>query len=117
MMRDRSASICAGSTLEGTIETIPSAKDGLDVLRVPRVISEGIANFSDGGVNAVISIEVAIFSPQSLNDLLAANQPSIFPDQEDEQIHGDAFHAHRFPGASQLIPAYVQDELSELYSL
>ena len=75
-----------------------------------------MTNFSDGGVDAVVGVEVDALPPQSLDDLLAADQSSIFPDQQDQQIHGDAFHAHGFPRPSQFITAHIQNELSELDS-
>src|ERR1039457_5357253 len=99
------------------LEAISLAQYGLDVLRIPRVVSQGITNLPDGGINAVIRVEVEILSPEALNNLLAADQSPFLPNQEDEQIHGDALHAHRFSGVSEFILACVQNERSELHSL
>lgn len=99
------------------LEAIPFAEYGLDILRLAGIVSEGIADLSDSGVDAVIGIEVKVLPPESLNNFLAADHPFLFPHQEDEQIHGDAFHAHCFSRASKFVPVYIQDKRSELHSL
>src|SRR5271169_1238915 len=43
-----------------TLEAISPAQHGLDILRIPGVISQRLADLSDGGVNAVIGIEVEV---------------------------------------------------------
>jgi len=60
------------------LETIPFAEHGLDVLRVAGVVSQRSADLSDGGVNAVIRVEVEVLPRESLNNFLAADQPSLF---------------------------------------
>jgi hypothetical protein len=99
------------------LEAIPFAEDGLDISRVGGIFSQRVANFSDGGVNAVIGVEVDVFPPQAHDDFFATDQSSIFPDQENQQIHGDAFQMYRFSATSQLISAYIQNELAKSHSL
>ena len=86
-------------------------------MRLPCVVAQGIADLSNRGVNAVIRVEVKILAPQPINNFLATDQSSLFPDEQDEQIHGDAFQTHRLTGASEFIPSDIQYKPAELQLL
>src|SRR4029077_7996264 len=81
------------------LEAISLAEHGLDILWMPGMVAESIADLSDRGIYAVIRIEVKILPPKSLDDLFSADQLSLFPHQQDEQVHRNTFQSHRFPGA------------------
>ena len=72
-----------------------------------------MANLADSSVDAVVGIEMKIFSPQALNNFFAADQPSILTGEKDQQVHGDALEAHWHPIARQFITADVEDKFSK----
>ena len=103
----------AGRSLDWDLEAVPLARHCLDVMRFLWVFAESAANLSDRSVDAVIGVEVNVFAPEAFDDLLAADQSAVLADQEDQEVHRDAFEAHRFPAASQFVSTYVQDEWSQ----
>src|SRR5262249_30974872 len=98
-------------------EPIAFALDCFDELRVPGTVSEGGADFSNGGIDAVVRVEVEAVSPEALDDFIPADQFSIFADEQDKQIHWDAFQVNHLTSASQLVSIQMQHELPELYAV
>ena len=49
------------------------------------------AEFEGERVDAVIGVEVNVFAPEAFDDLLAADQSAVRADQEDQEVHRDAF--------------------------
>src|SRR6185369_13761150 len=66
------------------LKAISPAEDGVYIFRVSGVISEGPANFSDSGVDAVLGVEVKALSPKLVDNFFPVNYPSISPHQQDE---------------------------------
>src|SRR5262249_42309016 len=85
-------------------EAVPLTEDCFDIFRLSGIIAERLTDLSDGGVDAVIGVEMEAFRPELPDDLFAADQLSIFADQQNEKIHGNAFQVDRRASASQLVP-------------
>jgi hypothetical protein len=61
------------STIEA-IKPVTPAGDGLHKARSLGVIFQHLSNLADGGVDAVVGVEENIFSPDSIDDLVAGDE-------------------------------------------
>ena len=74
----------AGCESCAAFEAVPLTEDCFDILWLSRIITEGLSDFSDGGVNAVIGVEMKACSPELRDDFVAADQPSFSADQQNK---------------------------------
>jgi hypothetical protein len=79
-----------------------------------RVIAQNSADFSNGGVNAVVDIEKDILTPKLVGDLLARYQLAAPLGQQDKQLHGELFQAQQAFTPSQPITGLVKCEIAEM---
>ena len=97
----------------GRDETITSAYDSLQVLRLTGIIGQGAANFADRGIDSLFDVDEYIFAPQCAGDLLARYQLSSLFDQKHQQLQRQALEAHRYTTARKLKAAVIQLEIVE----
>ena len=75
----------------GTDEAVAAAHDGLHKARLFRVVAEGLADFADGGVDAVLGIDEDFVAPKAFGDFGARDEVAFAGGEEDEQLHWLAF--------------------------
>jgi hypothetical protein len=76
------------------------------------MIAENLAYFSNGSINAVVSIEKSVLAPDPLDDLLARDQLVSMLEQECQDLHRNALKFERTSRAAELISLQVELELS-----
>jgi hypothetical protein len=70
----------SGISVCPALEAVTLAQHCLDMVRLLWVFAESATNLADRGVDATVGVEVDIFAPEALDDLLAADQSPIFAD-------------------------------------
>jgi hypothetical protein len=55
-----------------------------------RIIFEDLTDFADSAVDAVVSIEEDVFSPDPLGDFFAGDELTFLLNQDDEDLQGKA---------------------------
>jgi hypothetical protein len=90
----------------------------VDEAGVVRVVFQGLADFADGGVDAVFGVDEDILAPETVDDFLAGDDATLPLQKKDQQFHGDALegNALAFLGASlaaQLEAGAIELEFSE----
>jgi hypothetical protein len=99
-------------------ESIAFARYRVDKAGVVRVILQRLADFADGGVDAVFGVDEDILAPETVDDFLAGDAATLPLQKTDQQLHGDALegNALAFLGASlatQLEAGAIELKLSE----
>ena len=99
-------------------EAVAFAGYSLDESWVVGVVFQGMADFSDGGVDAVFGVNEDILAPETVDDFLSGDDAALPLQKKDEQLRGDAFegNAFAFLGASpaaQLEAGAIELEFSE----
>ena len=64
-------------------ESVTRAGDCLHIDWQVRTVAQGLANFTDGGVDSVFDVDEDFLFPQALGDLFAGHDLAMFSDQED----------------------------------
>ena len=90
----------------------------MDEAWLVRVVFQGLADFADGGVDAVFGVDEDIFAPQTADDFLAGDDATLVLQKKDQQLHGDALegNALAFLGAAsaaQLEAGAIELKFSE----
>ncbi len=78
------------------------------------VVAQRQADLADRCVNSMIDIVKGVFAPKALGDFLAGNQLAAPLDQQDEQIHGELFHAQEAISPLESILGLVECEIAEM---
>jgi hypothetical protein len=86
-----------------------------DKVRVPRIVSECRSEFVDGCVDAVLGFEKAVAAPEPLLNGLSADQPPWILEQQDEQLHRNAFELDGATRQPQFAALDIQFELLKSY--
>src|ERR1700731_1650278 len=92
-------------------EPVSPPRDGLDEARLLRIILQHMANLADGRVDAVVSIEEYIRTPDPLDDLVPGDQLASPLYQEEQQFHGNPLQLENPAVAAQFISAQIQLEI------
>lgn len=96
-------------------QTVSLALDGLDILRMVRIVAQAMAELADGGIDAVLGVDEDLSRPEPPGDFRARHQAALARGQQDQQLHGFALDAQRMAVAAQLEAAAVQLELADLH--
>ena len=97
-------------------ESIAFARYRVDEAGVVRVVFQGVADLSDGGVDAVFGIDEDILAPETFDDFLAGDDATLALQKKDQQLHGDALEFHDPIIAAELETRGVEFEFVELVS-
>ncbi|HXJ14731.1 MAG TPA: hypothetical protein VNH19_20835 [Candidatus Limnocylindrales bacterium] len=74
-----------------------------------------MAGLSDGGVDAVVSVDEDIFAPDGEEDFLAGDEPvAVFSEQEKE-LQGNTFEFDQVTSPAELEGALVEFEIFKSY--
>lgn len=95
-------------------EAVALAGDGLEEARVVGVFAEGVADFADGGVDAVLGVDEDFGVPEGAGDLVARDEAAAGGGEKDEELHGLAFETQGRAAAAQLEARAIQLKLAEL---
>ena len=76
--------------LNGGYETISPSDNGLNVVRLIRIIVESLPEFPNRSIDAVVGVEKDVLTPNPLNNLFTCNKLRASLDEEQEQFHGNA---------------------------
>jgi hypothetical protein len=101
---------CDGGDVD---EAVALAGDGLEEARVVGVFAEGVADFADGGVDAVFGVDEDLGVPEGAGDLGTGDEAAAGGGEEDEELHGLAFEAQGDAAAAQLEALTIEVELAE----
>ena len=94
-------------------EAIAFAGHGLDEAGMVGIVFQSLANFADGGIDAVLGVDEDFFAPEAVDDFLAGNDVAVFFREQEEQFHGDAFEFQDAAVAPQLEAGAVELKFSE----
>jgi hypothetical protein len=94
-------------------EAVAAPNDRPDESRISRVVAEGGSQLVNRRINAVLRFNEDPVTPQPFVDDFSANEFSGILEEEEQQLHGDAFHFHGRAGASQLVAVDIQLKLFE----
>jgi hypothetical protein len=78
------------------------------------VVFQGLADFSDGGVNAVFGIDEDILAPETVDDFLAGDYATLALQKKHQQLHGDALQFQGVAVAAQFEAVAVEFEFVEM---
>jgi hypothetical protein len=68
-----------GAGRDGSDETVAALGKSFDEAGIVGFVGEGIAEFVDGGVEAVLEIDEGVFGPEALLELIACDdQAGVF---------------------------------------
>ena len=81
---------------------------GLDHARPLGIVPQGVADLSDGAVDAVVGVEVDVLAPDPFHDLVASHEPSPLLDEEEQQLHGDTLELDGSAAPAQLVGTRVE---------
>jgi hypothetical protein len=91
-----SRGICVpGRRGDGSDKAIAFGRYRLDVSRLRRIVSQGVAQLTDGGVQRVIDVQLEIASPYAFDNLLPEDELPLPLDEQEEQLHRDSFETER----------------------
>jgi hypothetical protein len=74
-------------------EAITFSGDGLDESRALGIVFQGLPDFPDRGVDAVLGVDEDIFAPEAVANFLAGDDAALLFGEQEEQFHGDAFES------------------------
>jgi hypothetical protein len=74
--------------LEPRNETVSTLWDGLDEPRIFRRIAQGFAKPHDGGVQAVVKIDEGICRPETMLQLIPADNSTPMIEEQEENLEG-----------------------------
>jgi hypothetical protein len=94
-------------------EAVTAANYRPDEARISRVVAQGCAQLIDRSVDAVLRFYEDSVAPQPLVDNFPADELSGVLEQQEQQLHGDAFHFQGHAGSSQLAAIDIQLKLFE----
>jgi hypothetical protein len=72
-----------------------------------------VADFADGGIDAVFGIDEDFCTPEVLGNFRPGDELAIAGGQQDEQLHRLAFELEASTGASELKAVAIQLEVAE----
>src|SRR5450631_3733068 len=112
----RGGSGCGGRrvTVLFGYEAVSLAGDGLDEAGLVGIVAQGLADFPNRGVDAVLGIDEDVLAPEALDDFLARDDGAVFFRQQEEQFHGDAFEFQDAAVTPQLEAGGIEIEFAEL---
>src|SRR5882724_757211 len=93
---------------DGCAEAVAFANYGFDEAWVFWVVAQGLPEFSDGGVDAMLGLNEDVLAPEFVDDLFACDEVAVPAGQQDQQLHGNFFEFQRPAVATQLIAAQIQ---------
>ena len=68
-------------------EAIALADDGLNEARLIGIVAEGLADFTDGSIDAVLGIDEHFAAPEVFGNFAAGDDIAFAGGEEDEQLH------------------------------
>src|SRR3954464_6795651 len=78
------------------------------------ILPEGRPYFPDRRVDPVLGIDEDVFAPKTFHYFLPGNNSSIFFDQQDEQLQGNAFELDLAAEAAQFEAGRIHLEIAKL---
>jgi hypothetical protein len=94
-------------------EAIAHAPHGLYKRGRTGGITQGLADFADGCVNAHFDINEQLGTPKPVHDVGTSYQLQATLYQQDEQIHRSTFQSHWPPASAQFVGAYIELEVAK----
>ncbi len=73
---------------DGSDETVAAFGESFDEAGVVGLVGEGVAEFVDGGVEAVLEIDEGVFGPQAFLELLAGDDEAGVFKEDGENLEG-----------------------------
>jgi hypothetical protein len=73
----------------------------------------GLADFADGGVDAVLGVDEDLGAPQALGDFGSSHEIAVVGCQENEQLHRPSFQLQVASGTGEFEAAGIQPEVAE----
>jgi hypothetical protein len=95
-------------------EPVTLADDGFQDMGLVRVVPQSIAQFVDGGIDAVAGVYVDVVSPEALADLFSSDQPALILDEKNEKLQGVLFEFDHTIAAAQFVAPEVQFKIFKL---
>ena len=89
-------------------EAVTPSGVGLDEAWIFGIVFEDLADFANGAVEAVVSVEEDVGTPNSVDQLFAAYEAAALIYQEDQDVHRDALELEHTTGSAQLVGTYVE---------
>src|SRR5581483_6386413 len=108
-------SACRDS-FHGGQKAVATAGEGLDKTRTRRGVAQGLPQFVDDGVEAVVEVNKSIGRPQPLADFFAGDQISRALQQHEQNLEGLLLQAQAHSGPAQLAGigvSFVRSEAEE----
>jgi hypothetical protein len=95
-------------------EAVTHPDDGLDELRIVRIVAEQVAELTDSGINAVFSIDEDFALPEPVSDLAARDQLAFSRGEQDEQFQRLTLDAQGVAVTEELERSTVKPEVTEM---
>ena len=83
----------------------------LDESRFVGIISEGLPDFSNGAIDAVVGVDKDGLAPNSLHNLIAGDDVSSLLHEEQQNLHWDALQFEHTPTSPQFVGVKVEFEV------
>ena len=77
-----------GAGGDGSDEAVAAFGESFDETGVVGFVGEGVAEFVDGGVEAVLEIDEGVFGPEALLELLACDDEAGVFEKDGEDLEG-----------------------------
>jgi hypothetical protein len=102
-----------GPPLDGSNEDVPATRHCLYVARLFCRISQGLAQFVNGGIQPLLEITERSAAPEMTLQFIAADDLSGTTDQESEDLQRFSREPLHIPELSELAGVFVELERSE----
>jgi hypothetical protein len=95
-------------------ESVAFSRNGAQETRIFGIVLKGLACFSDGGINAVVSIDEYVFAPDVPKDFFASDETMAIFGEQEKQLQRDALQFDEMAVPAKLKGAGVELEAFEV---
>src|SRR5215469_13786244 len=92
-------------------EPISLSGNGLDKARLFGIVAKHLPDFTDRSIDAVIGVNKNALAPNFCRNLFARDDLVSPSNQEEEDLHRDAFKLEHTPAPAQLIGLRIENEV------
>lgn len=95
-------------------ESIAFARYRVDKAGMVRIIAQGLADFADGGVDAVVGVDEDVFAPEAVDDCLARDHGTLAFGEQEKKFERNAFEFQSVAVTPQFEAFAVKLEFTEM---
>ena len=94
-------------------EAVATASDGVEEAGLLGIVAENLADFADGGIDAVFGVDEDFIAPEAFSNFCASDDVAFASGEQDEQLHGLALKFEDSACTTQLEASTVQPKVAE----